>query len=125
MIRTGAAWLRSGMTVVQTGLCRLGADVAERGLPVTAFHVFRVLAIQGHCEGQCRVGLAYEQGSGVPRNEILAAVWYRRAALRGHGEAQYRLGGLYASGLGVMQDEAQAWHWRGRARARGYVAMQV
>jgi TPR repeat protein len=58
----------------------------------------------------------YEDGEAVPRNYVMAAMWYRRAAEHGPnfgGAAQGRnnLGLLYMQGLGVPKDLVRAYMW--------------
>ncbi len=38
------------------------------------------------------VGVCYEQGFGVPKDEKKGVEWYEKAAAQNHAEAQYNLG---------------------------------
>jgi TPR repeat protein len=57
------------------------------------------------------LGVAYENGLGVPRDFAQAAYWYREAAERGDAQGQANLGQLYFDGRGVTNDLVQAYMW--------------
>lgn len=52
--------------------------------------------------------VAYENGEGVPKDQLVAAAIYCEAARGGSAEAAYRLGWMYANGRGVAHDDATA-----------------
>lgn len=85
---------------------------------------FREAAINGLDVAQFNLGVMYEAGRGVPRDETRALLWYHSAAEQGHPLAQYNLGRLYALGQGIPQSDAEATRWFQRAAARG-VAMAL
>lgn len=70
-------------------------------------------------EDQFNLGLKYEKGQGVPKNEAEAARWYRKAADQGHAGAQDNLGIMYATGQGVVKDDAEAVRWYRKAADQG------
>lgn len=63
--------------------------------------------------------IAYENGEGVPKDQLLAAALYCEAARDGSAEAAYRLGWMYANGRGVAHDDAHAAALLRVAAARG------
>jgi TPR repeat protein len=65
-----------------------GADYA------TALRVYRSMADQGLAIAQFNVGLMYDNGQGVTKDEVQAMKWYRLAADQGRSDAQYQLGHL-------------------------------
>jgi TPR repeat protein len=65
-------------------------------------------ALEGDANAQCRLGLMYEHGVGVPRDLAQAVAWYKRAAAQGNANGEYDLGLMYQYGTGVQQDYAQA-----------------
>jgi len=73
------------------------------------------------------LGVIYEGGHGVPRNEERKTKyfreatedWYRTAAERGDADAETVLGDAYAFGRGVPQDAVQAADWYRRAADQG------
>ena len=62
----------------------------------------------------------YGEGRGVPKDDVQAALWYRRAAEQGYADAQYSLGLMYGVGEGVPKDEVQAYVWMNLAAAQGH-----
>jgi TPR repeat protein len=57
------------------------------------------------------MGLLYERGEGVPKDDVAAAHWYRQAARQGEVAAQTNLGLMYRDGRGLPQDDALAYAW--------------
>ena len=51
-----------------------------------------------------RIGVFYDNGSGVPEDDAEAVYWYQRAADLGNLDGQNNLGYMYEVGLGVSQD---------------------
>jgi uncharacterized protein len=78
----------------------------------------------GKAGAQFVLGRAYEQGNKVPRNDELAAKWYRAAAEQGDASAQNDLGLMLMSGRGVEKDKAEAVKWyKKAARQKNAAAM--
>lgn len=73
---------------------------------------------------QNNVGMIYDTGKGVPKDEARAVDWYRRAAEKGHGESQNNLGAKYTLGHGVATDLNEALKWYRLAAAQGEVTAQ-
>ncbi len=65
----------------------------------------------GDAGAQTLLGLMYQTGQGVPRNEFESARWFRRAAEANECAGQYHLGLLYLQGRGVSVDIDRAAHW--------------
>jgi TPR repeat protein len=80
-----------------------------------AVQFWRPLAERGDPRAEYMLGLAFNLGRGVPRNDATAVVWYRKAADQGVAAAQANLGAMYANGEAVDQDYAQAITWWRRA----------
>ena len=74
-------------------------------------------ASQGLAHAQYHLGLLYERGEGVPRDEVAAAHWHRQAAQQGEVAAQTSLGLMYRDGRGVLRDDALAYAWLSLAAA--------
>jgi len=53
----------------------------------------------------------YLHGQGVPKNDVKAVHWYRKAAEQGFAVAQSGLGTMYAKGEGVPENDAKAVCW--------------
>ena len=69
---------------------------------------FQKAAEQGLAQAQCNLGVCYEEGQGVKKDEQKAVEWYQKAADQGDAQAQYNLGMCYKAGQGVNQDEQEA-----------------
>src|SRR5262249_34732074 len=85
----------------------------------TAIRLYRSLAEQGKPSAQHALAKMYENGEGVPQNNVEAAKWYRRAAELGHAGAQLYLGGMYLNGEGVPRDYVEAYVWFSLSLAAG------
>ena len=60
---------------------------------------------------QFNLGVMYENGRGVAKDEVEAVKWYRKAADQGYASAQVNLGTRYWLGNGVVKDELEAYKW--------------
>ncbi|MBL4850518.1 MAG: SEL1-like repeat protein [Planctomycetes bacterium] len=69
----------------------------------------------GHPGAMYGIGLALQEGIGVPQDKVQAAKWFRSAAKMGHAEAMANLGQALQWGTGVPRDPAQAELWYRRA----------
>jgi len=83
-----------------------GADGAKQ-----AAQWFLRAAQQGHAKAQARIGVAYDVGDGVARDQAEALIWLTRAANKGQKFAQYYLGRKYARGDGVTRSLQEAKRW--------------
>ena len=73
--------------------------------------VTQALAEAGNAAAQYNLGVMYDNGQGVPQDDVEAVRWLRLAADQGYVSAQLALGVMYASGQGVPQDYVQAHMW--------------
>ncbi|WP_026852279.1 tetratricopeptide repeat protein [Geothrix fermentans] len=77
----------------------------------------REAAEGGDPEACYRLGLAYRQGSArLPKDDLSAALWFRRAAEAGHREAMRALADAYLGGHGVLRDPREAARWAEASR---------
>lgn len=76
-------------------------------------------ALRGDKVAQFQVGVIYERGLGVEKDDTLAAQWYKKSALQGHIDAQYNIGIMYVSGRGVEQNDGFAMMWLSLAAKQG------
>ncbi len=90
-----------------------------------AFSGFKRLAEQGDARAQYNLGLMYDRGTGVPKDEKHAEAWVRTAAHQGHAPAQHNLGLMYAKATGVPKAKQQAVAWVRRAADQGYAPAQL
>jgi TPR repeat protein/pSer/pThr/pTyr-binding forkhead associated (FHA) protein len=75
-------------------------------------------------EAENRLGVRYEKGDGVDKDEKEAVKWYRKAADQGFALAQYNLAGCYFGGTGVDKDESESVKWLKKAADQGFALAQ-
>ena len=86
----------------------------------TAFRILSQLANEGNAQGQFDLGLLYFNGLGVPKNDVEAVNWCRKAAEQGLAEAQASLGAIYQKALGgVLKNDVEAVKWYRKAAEQG------
>ena len=66
-------------------------------------------------EAMFYLGVAYEFGTGVAKDDEEAVKWYRKAAEAGEGSGMSFLGDCYAKGTGVAKDDEEAVKWYRKA----------
>ena len=81
-------------------------------------------ANKGIATAQFNLGLCYENGFGVGKDEAEAVKWYRKAAEQGDAMAQYNLGCCYENGDGISADKAEALMWYRKAAEQGHAEAQ-
>jgi TPR repeat protein len=97
-------------------LCSLTAGGQEQ--EKSALDYIIKSAEQGEATAQFNLGVAYDNGQGVPQDYAEAVRWYRLAAEQGEATAQRNLGSIYYTGQGVPQDYVQAHMWLNLAASR-------
>jgi len=90
-----------------------------------ALALLRPLADAGNSRAQIRLGDAYLQGHGVPRDDAAAGRWYEKAALQGETGAQVKLAAMYVSGNGVLRNSNLAYVWYGTAARLGSAPAKI
>ena len=78
-------------------------------------HALYHRAEQGDADAQCNLGVCYQYGTGVEKDEQKAVEWYKKAAEQRYANAQYSLGVCYNNGTGVEKDEQKAVEWYKKA----------
>lgn len=73
----------------------------------------------GDAEAQYNLGVCYENGEGVEKNDHEAFKWYSMAADQGFAAAEVAIGSCYAHGRGVKQDDGKAVQWYTKAVEKG------
>jgi hypothetical protein len=79
----------------------------------------RNLADHGDAEAQWQMGVRYDEGDGVPKDDSQAMLWFQLAGEQGHVDAQAHLGAYYWAGRGVPKDLLKAYMWSWIALAGG------
>ncbi len=101
-----------------------GLTAARSGDYATALREWEPLAKQGNATAQYNLGLMYDNGWGVPKNDKIAVKWYRLAAEQGNASAQYNLGLMYDNGKGVPKNDKIAVKWYKLAAEQGNAGAQ-
>jgi len=57
------------------------------------------------------VGVMYQYGSGVAKDLVEAAKWYRKAVAGGNPSAMVELASFYETGQGVAMDVSESVKW--------------
>jgi len=92
---------------------------------VEAVKWFRKAAEQNIALAQFDLGICYDNGQGVAKDEVEAVKWFRKAAEQNFAPAQFSLGNRYYNGKGVAKDFVAAVLWLGKAAEQGYGMAQV
>lgn len=77
------------------------------------------LSIPDDTYAQYYLGLMYELGQGVDKNQEEAAKWYKKGAQQDDSDCQYEIGRLYHYGEGVEKDYSEAIKWYKDAAENG------
>src|ERR1022692_2081196 len=94
---------------------KLSGGVSNDALPIDGSEGLRKAAEHGDPAAQNRLGDAYDEGRGVPKDHAQAVGWYRKAADQNFALAENNLGYAYEHGVGVSQDWPQAIEWYRKA----------
>jgi len=104
------------ITFVVLGIATV--EIAKSGK--TDLRPVQSAAEAGQPEAMYQLGMAYENGKDLPKDDAKAAVWYHRASDLGHGNSMFYLGGLYWSGRGVTKDLVEAYKWLDLSSKHGF-----
>jgi hypothetical protein len=89
------------------------------------FEDIKAGAEKGEAISQGFFGIYYFVGNGVPKDQVQAVFWFRKAAEQGYVGSQNMLGFCYANGHGVAKDQAQAVSWYRKAAEQGDTIAQT
>ena len=73
---------------------------------------------------QNSLGIMYQHGLGVVKDEKKAFIWYEKSAQQGYMNAQCNFATMYLNGLGVVKDEKKAFIWYEKSAQQGYMYAQ-
>ncbi|MYK95265.1 sel1 repeat family protein, partial [Candidatus Poribacteria bacterium] len=85
-----------------------GKRAYSQGDYATALKKFEPLAESGHAESQHYLGVIYEKGRGVAKDDTAAIKWYLKAAQQGNMNAHTRLERIYAKRRDTPQKDEEA-----------------
>lgn len=101
---------------------QLGRAYERAGLLKEGAQAYQLAAKSEYAAAMASLGMAYENGKGVLKNDEKALAWLTRAAQKGNVRAMTNLGAKYEKGEGVIQDYAVAMEWYRSAASRGFPA---
>ncbi|MFO1435616.1 MAG: tetratricopeptide repeat protein [Gammaproteobacteria bacterium] len=96
-----------------------GLDAYKRHDLPHAVRIFTMLAERGDAQAQFAMGMLYNKGEGVEKNDATAVQWYTRSAEAGFARAQLNLAVMYENGEGVAKDRNVARQWLREAATQG------
>ena len=102
----------------------LGYRAYTEGKYVLAVRLYELGAKDGYARAQNNLGVCYEKGQGVARDEATAAFWYGQAARSGYGMALLNLGDCYRAGRGVAVSPENAFSCYEAAAEDGFARAQ-
>lgn len=101
------------------------ADALKEKDYVFALEEFTRLAEkEGDAEARYQLGRMYEQGFGVPRDEIQAFKIFEQAAQDGNSKAALKVGNAYYLGRGVTKNYVDAFNWFRKSAEDGNYSAQ-
>lgn len=100
-------------------LARGNSDTNTANLRDADLQDVQKAAVQGNAAAQAELGVRYQIGKGVPKDEEQAVKWYRKAAEQGNALGQNNLGSMYALGRGVPQSDSEALKWIRKSAEQG------
>jgi TPR repeat protein len=109
--------LASSVAVVQLAAQQAKADQKP-------IEEVKAKAEAGDAESEVELGLRYEQGKGVAKDQVEAVKWYRKAAEQNLAAAQNDLGACFYNGDGVTKDPVEAVKWFRKAAEQNFAAAQ-
>jgi GAF domain/Sel1 repeat/PilZ domain len=95
------------------------SQVRNHNMQAKSLADLQTLAAQGDAEAQYQMGVRYDEGEGVLKDDTQAVQWFQRAADLGNVDAQAHLGAYYWAGRGVPRDLSKAYMWSMIALAGG------
>lgn len=87
----------------------------EAGLYEKAYACFMQPENRQNPKAWNTLGIMYNNGYGVEKDERKAVEWYMKAAMNGYAVSQYNLACQYEKGRGVERDYARAMFWYEKA----------
>lgn len=85
----------------------------------------RKSAEKGDPSAQNNLGVMYERGEGVPKNNLEAVKWYQLSAEQGNRYAQCNLAMMHQFGRGIPKNEYKAVQWFQKSAQQGYSEAQL
>jgi TPR repeat protein len=99
------------------------ADKAKQ-LYTGAFPGLQKLSEGDDPNAQWLLGVSFNVGRGVEKDQAKAVEWFRKSAEQGNAVAQRLIGQCYLEGEGVEKDQAQAVEWFSKSAQQGCAVAQ-
>ncbi len=90
-----------------------------------AVNILKDAVEHGHAQSQYALGVMFEKGLGVPKNEAEAMRLYKLAAEQDNADAQVNLAKMFENGIGASKNDAEAVRLYKLAVAQGNAEAQV
>ena len=101
-----------------------GFDALKRKDYHQSLIYFKPLAEKGDAIAQMNLGIMYEHGQGVDKDEKRAVEFFTLAADQGHVKSQFYLAQMYRTGDGVRKNPVLAFKYYSLAARAGYLDAQ-
>jgi TPR repeat protein len=98
--------------------------LAQTNPPPSVVQSILQSANEGDVGGQLGAAVLYDNGQGVPKNELEAIRWYRLAAEQGSYRAQHALGLKYFFGRSLEQNDGEAFALMKLSAEQGFANAQ-
>ena len=109
-------------TVAKTAGSDPAYEAFDQGRYLTALELAKTAAGNGEPQGATLTGRIYQEGLGVPRDDVQAALWYRKGVELGDVNAMFAFGVMLADGGAIKKDLAGAAKMFEQAASKGHVA---
>ena len=101
-----------------------GLELYDSGDYAKAFEMLDKLSQQGDAQAQQALGVMYENGQGVKKDETRALQLFRQAAAKNNDSAQYLLGTILERKAGLTKNQSEAIKWYRLAATNGHPSAQ-
>ncbi|PKY39856.1 kinase-like protein [Rhizophagus irregularis] len=91
----------------------------KSGSNMHIFNWHQIEAGDGNKTSQYKMGVCYEIGDGVKKDEVKAFEWYKKSAEQGYSDAQNDLGCCYEDSIGTKKNLVKAVYWYQKAAENG------
>ena len=108
-------------TVAKTAGADAAYEAFDQARYLTALELAKAGVERGEAQSATLIGRIYQEGLGVPRDDVQAAQWYRKGAELGDYNAMFAFGVLLADGGAIKKDMAGAAQMFEKAAAQGHV----
>jgi TPR repeat protein len=115
-----ATMLAAAMLLLSVPLARAQTQATEAASArQRAIADMKQIAYAGDVTAQVRLGVIYLTGDGVPKDDVEAVKWLRKAAEQDSALAERYLAEMYFKGRGVPADNTEAAKWLRMAAEQG------